>query len=274
MPSRILSILAVLAAVEARADANPAEETGPATEAVFELPDASPYTQVSSRTWLFNDDATLPAPHQGVAVSRLTYSGGNSPTRPFASNLASPGAMLELGAELGVVRGVSVQLIGMRGESYTSGDGATGAQLGIRWAPLATRSTRLVVGAGYLRELSGGDGAWGRVSLEHELGRARLALSVHGEHVFTPGRDGFDVMVTAGADMRIAGPLRAGIEYVGQDLEGLAQDDAEGGARHIVGGVLSVRLVSERLSLVGGPALGLGGPSPRAIGRAAIAYAF
>ena len=37
MPSRILSILAVLAAVEARADANPAGETGPATEAVFEL---------------------------------------------------------------------------------------------------------------------------------------------------------------------------------------------------------------------------------------------
>jgi hypothetical protein len=268
MRSRVLSVLAILAALQARADVNPAGD------AVFELPDAPLFTQVPARTWLFNDDVALPAPLQGVAVSRLTYSGGNSPTRPFAANLASPGTMLELGAELGVVRGLSVQLIGVRGESYPYGDGATGAQLGIRWAALASRSTRLVVGAGYLRELSRGDGAWGRVALEHERGRARLALSVHGERVFTPGRDGFDVMVTAGADMRVAGPLRAGIEYVGQDLEGLAEPDAEGGARHIVGGMLSMRLLSDRLSLVGGPAVGLGGPSPRAIGRAAIAYGF
>ncbi len=268
MRSRVLPVLAVLATLPARADVNPAGD------AVFELPDAPPLTKVSSRTWLFNDDVALPPPLQGLAVSRLTYSGGNSPTRPFAANLASPGTMLELGTEVGLVRGLSVQLIGVRGESFQTGEGSTGAQVGLRWAALASRSTHLIVSAGYLRELSGGDGAWGRVGLEHELGRARLALSVHGEHVFVPGRDGFDVMVTAGADMRVAGPLRAGVEYVGQDLEGLAEDDAEGGARHIIGGTLSLRLFSDRLSLVGGPAVALGGPSARAIGRAAIAYAF
>src|SRR5262245_51741188 len=268
MRSRVLPVLFVLAALPARGDGDST------ADAVFELPDVPVTAPVASRPWLFNDDVALPAPLQGKFVSRMTYSAGNSPTRPFASNLASPGATLELGAELGVVRGVSLQLTGVRGESYTSGEGATGGQLGIRWAALASRSTRLVLSAGYLRELSGGDGAWGRVGLEHDLGLARLALSVHGEHVFVPGRDGFDVMVTAGADMRVVGPLRAGIEYVGQDLEGLAEDDAEGGARHIVGGMLSVRLFSERLSLVGGPAVALGGPSARAIGRAAIAYAF
>ena len=105
-----------------------------------------------------------------------------------------------------------------------------------------------------LRELSGGDGAWGRVALQQELGRARLALSVRGEHVFTPGAtDSTDGHRRRGHP--VAGPVRAGIEYVRQDLKGLAEEDAEGGARHIVGGVLSVRLLSERLSLVGGPAV-------------------
>ena len=268
MPSRALSVLVVLAALAARA------EDGSSGDVVFELPDVSHAAPVASRPWLFNDDVALPGPLQGRVASRFTLSGGASPTRPFASNLATPGAMLEVGAELGLVKGISVQLLGVRGESYSSGEGATGAQLGVRWAALASRSTRLVLSAGYLRELSGGDGAWGRVGLEQELGPARLALAVHGEHVFVPGRDGFDVMVTAGADVRVVGPLRAGIEYVGQDLEGLAEDDADGGARHIVGGMLSVRLFSDRLSLVGGPAVALGGPSARAIGRAAIAYAF
>jgi hypothetical protein len=268
MRSRVLSALVVLAALEARADDDSA------ADAVVESPHIPLAAPVASSPWLFNDDVSLPSPLQGRVLSRFTLSGGASPTRPFATNLASPGAMLEVGSELGLLRGVSVQLVGVRGESYSSGEGATGAQLGVRWAPLASRSTRLVLSAGYLRELSGGDGAWGRVALEHELGLARLALSVHGERVFVQGRDSFDVMVTAGADMRVAGPLRAGIEYVGQDLEGLAEDDAEGGARHIVGGMLSLRLFSDRLSLVGGPAVALGGQSARALGRAAIAYAF
>ena len=42
----------------------------------------------------------------------------------------------------------------------------------------------MAVSAGYFHELTGGDGAWGRLVLEQDLGRARLAFAVHGEHVF------------------------------------------------------------------------------------------
>ncbi len=132
----------------------------------------------------------------------------------------------------------------------------------------------MAVSAGYFHELTGGDGAWGRLVLEQDLGRARLAFAVHGEHVFAAGRDGVDVMVSAGADVGVFGPVRAGIEYVGQDLEGLTEVDTEGGARHIVGGIVGVRLLADRLSLVGGPALGLGSSSPHALGRLAVSYAF
>src|SRR5882672_1749242 len=209
------------------------------------------------RTWLFQDEARVPAPLQAVAFSRLTYSAGSSPTRPFATNLGNPGAMLELGGEIGLFRSVSVQFTGAQGEVQSSNASGTGALVGLRWGALQERSTRLVVSAGYLHELTGGDGAWSSVLFEQDISRVRMTLSVLGEHVFGQGRDGIDILVRAGADTAIVGPLRVGLEYVGQDLEELATEEAEGGARHLVAGVIGVKLLSERLSIVGGPAVNL-----------------
>jgi hypothetical protein len=230
------------------------------------------------RTWSFQDEPQLAAPMQAVALSRLTYTSvGASPTRPFASNVASPGGTFELGGELGLVNRLSVEARALLGESGRASTQGVGATAGLRLAllPASWESTRAVVSAGYLRELSGGSGAWGRLTISQDVGRARIAGTLHGEHIFTGGRDAIDVMVMAGVSYRVAGPVRAGIEYVVQDLEGAFDPaEAEGGVRHFLGPTVSAELFDRRLSLVAGPALGLSYASPRLLGRIGLAYVF
>jgi len=229
------------------------------------------------RTWLFLEEPQLPAPLHAVAISRVTYtSSGVSPTRPFASNLAAPGAVVELGGELGVLPWLSVVATGVLGELSPSNKAAGGAVAGLRFnvLPRSLKSTRLVLSAGYLRELGGGNGAWARAAFTQDVRGLRLGVVVHGEHVFAPARDAVDVMVMAGATYHVVGPLRVGVEYVGQDLEESFDDEAEGGARHFIGPVTSFELLDNRLSIVVGPAVGLSYGSPKILGRAALAFAF
>jgi len=102
----------------------------------------------------------------------------------------------------------------------------------------------------------------------------RLAATVHVEHVFAEGRDPLDLMVQAGASVRVVGGFRLGAEYVGQDLEEAGSPEAEGGIRHFLGPTASVQLVRDRLSIVAGPSFGLSHRSPEVIGRAAAAFGF
>jgi hypothetical protein len=125
---------------------------------------------------------------------------------------------------------------------------------------------------GWLRELGGDrDGAWLRLTVAQDIERLRLGATVHGEHVFATGRDPVDVLLLAGASYGLVGPLRAGLEYVGQDLEESWGDQAEGGARHLVGPELAVELLRRRLSISGGPAFGIGSQSPAFSGRFSMA---
>jgi hypothetical protein len=157
-----------------------------------------------------------------------------------------------------------------------------GAIAGLRLSllPDSVKTTHLVLSGGYLREAwtpdqpQGDDGAWLRLSVVQEISRLRLAATVHGEHVFAGGRDPVDVMLQLGASYRITGPWRAGVEYVGQDLEETFADAAEGGARHFVGPTTSLQLLHDRLTIVAGPALGLSAYSPSFIGRLGMAYGF
>src|SRR5438445_382197 len=74
---------------------------------------------------------------------------------------------------------------------------------GVRVAVVDASHTHLTLSAGYLRELEGASGAFARVSFAQEVGRARLALTGHGEHLFARGRDALDVMVIAGASVGV-----------------------------------------------------------------------
>ena len=236
---------------------------------------SGPRTAVAvDRSWLYNDASRVAAPGHAIGLARVTY-GTGSPTRAFAGNTGTAGGLLEIGGEVGLADRLSAVAIGAQGED-AGGSAQTGGMLGLRWSvlPGSTQSTHLVLSGGFLRELEGHSGAWGRLTLGHDAGRARLTASLHGERIFTSGRDSVDVMVTAGATVPLTESVRAGLEYVGQDLEGVLGDETEGGARHILGPVVSAVLWSQRVSLVGGPALALGAGQARALGRVAVACQF
>lgn len=264
MPT-IRALLALLVVASAARAAEPPGESD-----VQVAPERAPV----ARTFLYGDLSTVPAQTQAAVFSRFSYGAGDSPTRPFGANTATRGALLEVGGEVGLGRGVSVVAVGSQGQSST-GATAGGALLGVRFSLLsAAVPTQLVLAGGYLHQLDGREGAWARLLIGHDLGRARLQLTVHGEHLFAAGSDAMDVMVTAGAHYRLAGSFRVGVEYVGQDLEEQITSESEGGARHLLGPVGSLGLLGDRLSLLAGPAVVFGPEGTRLLGRAALGYSF
>jgi hypothetical protein len=229
------------------------------------------------RPWLYSTDPTQPPPGRVMASLGVGYAQTNrGAARPFAADVAHAGAVFEAGAEVGLLPHVGVVAAGL-----LAGEGAgepmrAGAMAGAVVALLPARSrVDVTLAAGYLRELGGDDGAWGRVAGAIDVGALRLTASALGEHVFAEGRDGVDVLLTSGASYAALGPLRVGAEYVVQDLEGAWDpEEADGGIRHFVGPNLALALADRRVHLVAGPALGLSEGSPRVLGRLAASYAF
>jgi hypothetical protein len=299
----VLTPLALVSfARAAAADPNDPPSAPDATQA-----EAAPAKAID-RTWLYADDARVPEPWTVVGMTSASYTSvGSSPSRiasPFPSswysgfggNTAQAGGMVSLGAEAGILPHVSIMAAGQMGfggvEGTANPNAGAIAALRFQVLPSAWEHVHLVVSGGYLREASvgpvhdedtdtwtaptpgGANGAFGQVAFVGETGRLRMAATVHGEHVFSPGRDGVDVMVQLGASMRVMGRLRLGVEYVGQDLEEAFKGEAEAGARHFVGPTASMQVFQDRLSIVAGPSFGLSDLSPQLLGRLAVAYAF
>jgi len=263
---RLIVGVAVVAAV---AFAAPVVRGEPAPDVQVE---AGP--EIAPRPWLYLDDPLLAAPMHALAFSRATYTADPSPTRPFGANISRPGAVVELGAEAGLLPRLS-----LAASAFGGGDQlGFGALAGLRWAPFdgTGKATRVVVSGGWLRELDaiGSNGAWLRFAITQDIRRLRLGATLHGEHVFATGRDPIDVLVMAGASYAIAGPLRAGIEYVAQDIEETFGSEAEAGARQFLGPQMQLDLFDRRLSVAGGPAFGIGQQSPTFSGRLSVAYEY
>jgi hypothetical protein len=214
----------------------------------------------------------------------------------FAGNVAQPGAMLAFDAEMGLLARLSVSgSIGMGLGDAIAGP-TVGGMAGLRFMalPSSWTHTRLVLSGGYLREAwdgpiydagrslpvwlpgapHGDNGAWFMAAFSGDVQRLRLAATALGEHVFSSGRDPLDVRVDLGASYRIAGDFRLGAEYVGQDLEETFSAAAEGGARHFVGPTASLQLLHERVTVVGGPSIGLSSQSPEFVARVAGSVGF
>jgi hypothetical protein len=259
------------------------------------------------RTWLYVDDATVAPPMMVVGSSNFSYTNvGSSVSRVvspypntydgFAANTAQPGGLVAVGGELGLVPRLSIAATGQVGVGGIDGvpNPSAGAVTGLRFnvSPSEWTATRVVLSVGYLREAwsgpiydddtrkwlpgsaTGDNGAWFQIAAAGNIARLRWALTVHGEHVFWPGRDPLDVMAELGASYRVVGLFRAGVEYVGQDLEESFEAGAEGGARHFVGPVASLQLMGERVTIVAGPSIGLSSRSPSLLGRLGLSYGF
>jgi hypothetical protein len=260
------------------------------------------------RTWLYADDARVPTPLHFIATTSVSYTDvGASPFRisavtvptkyaAFDANTAQPGVMFGVGGELGLFSHVSVMALGelgLDGENGTNGGAVAG--LRVQAFPSSWTHLRLVLSGGYLRESwegpvydddtgkwnagnpNGDNGMWLQVALAGDIGRLRLVGNLHGEHVFADGRDPLDVMVDLGATYRIVRTFRAGLEWVGQDLEETFSPGAEGGARMFFGPIASMQFWRDRISVVAGPSIGFAqasGEAPNFVGRVAASYGF
>jgi hypothetical protein len=246
----------------------------PAADAVAPEEDAGAWGG-ARRPWLYAADPTGPAPGHVIAALGAGYAQvDRGAARPFAADVAHAGAVFDVAAEVGIARFASLHAQGLLAGEGAGAPVHAGVVAGASFFPLPEGApVDLAVSGGYLRELGGGNGAWGRVGVAGDLGPARLSFTALGEHVFQPGRDGVDVLLTTGASFAI-GPARLGAEYVVQDLEGAWDpEEADGGIRHFVGPTASIE-IGRRVQIAAGPAFGLSEGSPGVLGRLAATYVF
>jgi hypothetical protein len=291
MRSKSLGLAIVLLAPSALAQTSPEEREPDRVQA--------PVTQSTDvqRPWLYIDDATIPAPWRVVGQLGETFSDNDrSVSRPFASGYDGPGAKANVTVQLGLPYHFALDVTGVlgmfgagdsgacsptsiaSGSGLSGGNGATvgcsgmgfGMMAGARWAPFdgAKHGFRLSIGGGYLMDLDQSNGVYGRVTGTYETGRLRLAVMIHGEHVWRLDSDPVDLMGMVGASVRILPQFRLGLEYVAQDIEEAfdsGDDDdgpmavipgaAEGGTHQFVGLTGSLDLLHRRMFINFGPVL-------------------
>jgi len=115
--------------------------------------------------------------------------------------------------------------------------------------PAGSRAT-LALGTGAMCDYGGTFVALGRVVAAYRWNRSELAANLRFEHAFAAAadagefarRDPLDVITTAGLMQDVGAGLSIGVETIGEDLEGFWEaDEAEGGAKLMIGPTLSVR---------------------------------
>src|SRR5580692_4024058 len=260
-----------------------------------------PLTVVATSSFSYTNVGSDPTQVSGSGANQGCYtaSGAAHPCyATFAGNTAQPGGTMIVTGELGLFPHVSVLgnvMVGVGGTGgVPSSDLGGTAALRFQVFPSSWTHAHLVISGGYVREAwnppvynddatpaywipgqpGGVNAGYFQVAASGDLGRFRLAGTFHGQHTFAPGRDPLDIMVDLGTTYRIVGSFRAGLEYVGQDLEESFSPGAEGGARHFLGPIASVQLWHDRLTIVGGPAFGLSYISPDFVARVAASVGF
>jgi hypothetical protein len=119
-----------------------------------------------------------------------------------------------------------------------------------------TYGARFGVGLGANRDFSSVGAVFSRITASYEVAKWRLGGNLRIEKAFSKLRDGIDLVTSFGFQHHIKGPVFAGIEMMGQDLEGFWEsDEAEGGAKLFLGPSINVAPANSRfsLSLSGGP---------------------
>lgn len=115
---------------------------------------------------------------------------------------------------------------------------------------------RFGVGLGANRDFSNTAAIFSRITAAYDAAAWRVGGNLKFEKAFNKNRDGIDLITSVGFQHRIAGPFFAGIEAVGQDLEGFwEKDEAEGGAKLLIGPSINVNPYRSRFSfsVCGGP---------------------
>jgi len=113
----------------------------------------------------------------------------------------------------------------------------------------------LSAGVGFLKEYTGVDVLLARFALGRNFTRWNLNSNFVLEKPLVSGRDAVDVITTFTSAYRVLPWLWAGIDAIGEDLEGFFEpEEAEGGAKLMVGPTFRFRLSKKmHLRLGGGP---------------------
>jgi hypothetical protein len=268
--SAVLPTSLALAFVAASGTAN-ADEDLPALTTVRTTPVEQPF--------LYMVDPHGPQARQVLAGYSLAFSSSAGAIRPIPGNFDSEGIVHTLSLEVGALDILRVYAQTMIAEAIgTSTDvSAVALQVGARvlLTPPRWQRFRVMLTGAFLREFGADLGAFGEVTVTYDVGRVRLAAAVHVEHIFAPGRDPVDMYAVAGVSVRVIPIMRLGFEYVGQDIEALADDDqdAEGGARHYIGPDVAWSLRKNRLLVTAGAAIQIAS-APAALARAALTYVY
>ncbi|MCJ8209924.1 hypothetical protein MUY27_09400 [Mucilaginibacter sp. RS28] len=115
---------------------------------------------------------------------------------------------------------------------------------------------RFGLGMGVSHDFSNTTAIFSRVTGSFEVAKWRVGGNLRFEKAFSTRRDDIDLITSFGFHHRIAGSFFAGVEAIGQDLEGFwEQDEAEGGAKLLVGPSINMAPANSRFafSICGGP---------------------
>jgi hypothetical protein len=227
--------------------------------------------------FLYMTDTHGPAPKQVLAGYALAFSSSAGAIRPVPGRFDSEAVVNAFSLEAGIVPHLSIFGTTMIAEAIGHSEvGAVAVQAGARvlLTPQGWQRFRLVLQASFLREFGADLGVAGELTGSYELGRVRLAASVHAEHIFASGRDAVDLYAVLGVSVRVHRLVRVGAEYVAEDLEaGLDGDDAELGARHYLGPDLALSLWKNRVLVTAGTAVQVA-RAPGILARGAVTYVF
>ncbi|MCU1277252.1 MAG: hypothetical protein JWM53_798 [bacterium] len=266
---RLLTAFAALACFAAPATVRAVED-----RAAPSLTSNAPVEQ----PFLYMVDPHGPAPRQVLAGYALAFSSSAGAIRPIPGNFDNEGVVHTLSLEVGLLDRLRVYAQTMIAESIGTASevNAVALQIGARMllTPPRWQRFRVMLSGAFVREFGAALGVFGELTASYDVGRVRLATSVHAEHIFAGQRDPVDLYAVAGVSVRVVRILRLGAEYVAQDLEALGSDDeAEGGARHYVGPDIALSLHKDRLLITAGGAVQLA-HAPGVLARAALTYVY
>lgn len=117
---------------------------------------------------------------------------------------------------------------------------------------------RLGFGLGGRRDFSNVKALLGRATLSYNARRWNLGGNMLFEKAFNSNRDAVDMITSIGCHYRLLNSFYVGMEALGEDLEGLwEEDEAEGGTKLLVGPSVSLLPNNSRFSFSfsGGPVL-------------------
>jgi hypothetical protein len=231
----------------------------------------------AEQPFLYLVDPHGPAARQVMTGYSLAFSSNEGAIRPIPGHFDAEGVVHTLALEVGVLSRLRLYGTTMIAQPIGTSDvGAVALQAGARvlLTPPAWQRFRLMLEGAFLREFGSDVGLIGEVTGTYDLGRVRLAMAVHAEHLFAAGRDAVDLYSVAGASVRVLPIMRVGVEYVAQDLEAAFEDEeAEGGARHYVGPDVAFALHKNHLLLTAGTAVQIAS-APGILARATLNYVY